>query len=137
MRETARICDDFARAVFLDGDLDAATALLHDTAEFVNTPGVAVSGIDAIRAHLRTELIPHTPSELRFSRISRTVDRLRLVDEQRVGFIHDRVLPWLLPGVEPTGEPVEALAITVAVVRQGRLIAHRTLWDRTALPGPG
>lgn len=135
MREVERIRDDFVQAVFVDGDLDAALQLLGADVVLSNVPaGTGATGIDAARRHLTTDVIGHVPADLQFSRISRTVDRIRLVDEQRVRFTHDRVLPWLLPGVEPTGRAVDVLAVTVAVVRQGRLVAHRTLWDQTALP---
>jgi carboxymethylenebutenolidase len=137
MREVERIRDDFVRAVFVDGDLDAAVQLLGPDVVLSNVPaGTGATGIDAVRRHLTTDVIGHVPADLQFSRVSRTVDRIRLVDEQRVSFTHDRVLPWLLPGVEPTGRAVDVLAVTVAVVRQGRLAAHRTLWDQTALPNP-
>ena len=61
-----------------------------------------------------------------------------------VTFTHDRELPWLLPGVAPTGRQVEVLAISVVSVRHrsraGRtttLIAgHRTLWDQVGACGP-
>ena len=56
-----------------------------------------------------------------------------MVDEERVSFLHDRELPWLLPGVAATGRRAEVLAISVATVRQGRLLAVRTLWDHTTL----
>jgi len=59
--------------------------------------------------------------------------RFRVVDEERVSFLHDRELPWLLPGVAATGRRAEVLAISVATVRQGRLLAVRTLWDHTTL----
>lgn len=135
MREVERIRDDFVRAVFVDGDVDAAAQLLAPDVELRHVPvGTGGSGIEATRRHLAADVIGHVPADLQFHRISRTVDRIRLVDEQRVRFTHDRELPWLLPGVEPTGRSVDVLAVTVAVVRQGRLVAHRTLWDQSALP---
>jgi carboxymethylenebutenolidase len=73
--------------------------------------------------------------------VSKTVDQRRLAEESMVTFTHDRELPWLLPGVAPTGRQVEVLAISVVSVRHrsraGRtttLIAgHRTLWDQVGL----
>jgi carboxymethylenebutenolidase len=61
------------------------------------------------------------------------VDRFRVVDEERVTFTHDQELRWLLPGVAPTGRRAEVLAVSVATVRQGRLLGLRTLWDLTTL----
>ena len=40
----------------------------------------------------------------------------------------------MLPGVTATGRRAETPAISVTTVRQGRLLAARTLWDHTTLP---
>jgi len=85
--------------------------------------------------------VAHRPDDLAFRRVSKTVDQRRLAEESMVTFTHDRELPWLLPGVAPTGRQVEVLAISVVSVRHrsraGRtttLIAgHRTLWDQVGL----
>ena len=58
-----------------------------------------------------------------------------------VSFTHDRELPWLLPGLAPTGRQAQVLAISVVSVRHrsraGRttslIAAHRTLWDQVGL----
>ncbi len=60
------------------------------------------------------ELFGHLPADLTRTRISRTVDRFRLVDETTVSFTHDQEMPWLLPGVAPTHARAEVLAIAVA-----------------------
>ena len=50
-----------------------------------------------------------------------------------VSFTHDRELPWLLPGIAPTGRSVDVLAVSVVVVRRSAVEKHRTLWDMTTL----
>jgi carboxymethylenebutenolidase len=132
MREVERVRDGFRRAV-LAGDPEAAVALCTDAVTVVDLPlGIGATGRDAVRGHL-AQVAAHLPADLTFARLSRTVDRFRVVDEERVSFTHDRELPWLLPGVAATGRRAEALAISVATVRQGRLLAVRTLWDHTTL----
>ena len=90
------------------------------------------TGRDDLRRHL-ADVAAHLPADLAFVRLSRTVDRFRVVDEERVTFTHDQELRWLLPGVAPTGRRAEVLAVSVATVRQGRLLGLRTLWDLTTL----
>jgi carboxymethylenebutenolidase len=132
MREVERVRDGFRRAV-LAGDPEAAVALCTDAVTVVDLPvGIGAMGRDAVRGHL-AQVSAHLPADLTFARLSRTVDRFRVVDEERVSFTHDRELPWLLPGVTATGRRAETLAISVATVRQGRLLAVRTLWDHTTL----
>src|SRR5213596_1649316 len=72
-------------------------------------------------------------SDLEVRRISRTVDRWRLVDETTVSFTHDRELPWLLPGVEPTFRRAEVLAIAVVSFERARIRSQRVLWDHATL----
>jgi carboxymethylenebutenolidase len=132
----------FREAVFVNGDVDAALACLTDDCTLTNVPaGTGGTGTDELRRHLAEELVPHRPADLEFRKLSRTVDQRRLAEEFMVGFTHDRELPWLLPGVAPTGQRAQVLAISVVSVRHrsrgGRttsLIAtHRTLWDQLGL----
>ena len=132
MWEVERVRDGFRRAVPAV-DADAAVALCADGVTLVDLPvGTGAAGREAVHGHVG-RVAAHLPTDLAFARLSRTVDRFRVVDEERVSFLHDRELPWLLPGVAATGRRAEVLAISVATVRQGRLLAVRTLWDHTTL----
>jgi carboxymethylenebutenolidase len=132
----------FREAVFDEGDVDAALGFFTEDCALTNVPaGTGGAGTDDLRRYLAEDVVPHRPADLAFRRVSKTVDQRRLVEESMVTFTHDRELPWLLPGVAPTGRQVEVLAISVVSVRHrsraGRttsLIAgHRTLWDQVGL----
>jgi carboxymethylenebutenolidase len=128
-----RARDAFAAAVGA-GDLEAAMALVADDVVLTSLPaGTAARGAGALRRHLADDVLPHRPADLAVRRVSRTGDRWRVVDEQVVTFTHDRELPWLLPGVAPTGRGAEVLAISVVAVRRQRITEHRTLWDHHGL----
>jgi carboxymethylenebutenolidase len=131
----------FREAVFEKGDVDAALAFLTEDCALGNVPaGTGGKGTEELRRYLE-DVVAHRPDDLAFRRVSKTVDQRRLAEESMVAFTHDRELPWLLPGVAPTGRRVEVLAISVVSVRHrsraGRtttLIAeHRTLWDQVGL----
>ena len=136
-----RVTDAFHAAVYTACDLDAALATTADDCVLENVPGGGGRGADGIRRHLGGDVLPHLPADLNFRRLSRTSDKGRVVDEAVVGFTHDRELPWLLPGVAPTGRAVEVLAISVVEFRhtsrhgttESRITSHRTLWDHTGL----
>ena len=141
-----RCRDAFHHAVHTTRDVDAALATVHHEVELTNTPaGTGARGTDALRRYLAEDVLPHLPADLTFTRVSRTVDQRHIVDEMTVGFTHDRDMPWLLPGVAPTGLHVETTAISVVSVRhtsrlgrtESRIVTHRTLWDQTALSGSG
>lgn len=128
-----RTRDAFAAAVHA-GDVEAALAVVTGDVVLTTLPaGTGARGTDALRRHLADDVLPHRPADLAVTRVSRTGDRWRVVDEQRVTFTHDVELPWLLPGVAPTGRPVDVLAISVVAVRRERITEHRTLWDHHGL----
>ena len=132
----------FRDAVFVKGDVEAALACLTEDCALTNVPaGTGGHGTEELRRHLSEEVVPHRPADLAFRRLSRTTDQRRTAEESVLTFTHDRELPWLLPGVAPTGRAVEVLGISMISVRHrsraGRttsLIAtHRTLWDHAGL----
>jgi carboxymethylenebutenolidase len=127
VREVERTWDAFRAAVWVDRDVPAALALLDDAATLVDMPAMSGGNSPAeIAEHLAGRAVP---ADLAVERISRTVDTRRLVDELRWTFVHDRELPWLLPGVAATGRPVRVLGISVVAVRHARITSVRTLWD--------
>jgi carboxymethylenebutenolidase len=56
-----------------------------------------------------------------------------LVEETTVSLTHDRELPWLLPGAEPTFRRAEVLVIAVAGFHRMKLRSVRVLWDYATL----
>jgi carboxymethylenebutenolidase len=133
MVEVARIRDAFHAAIYSRPDLDAALALTTTGCTLTNMPAGTGGTGDGLRRYLAEDVLPHLPTDLSWRRVSRTVDRWRVAQEDMVGFTHDRELPWLLPGVAPTGRQVEVLAISVVTIERSRLASHRTLWDQTVL----
>jgi carboxymethylenebutenolidase len=93
------------------------------------------TGRQAVERFYADQFLPHLPADLTMRRISRTVDRWRLVDETTVSFTHDRELPWLLPGAEPTFRRAEVLAIAVVGFDRTRIRSQRVLWDHATLAG--
>lgn len=142
MWEIERLRDAFHEAIHAKRDVDAALALVTDGCTLANLPvGTGAAGAD-LRRHLAEDVLPHLPTDLGFRRVSRTVDKFRVVEESVVTFTHDRELPWLLPGAPPTHRRAEVLTISVAGFRHSRINAHRTrslmathrtLWDHHGL----
>jgi carboxymethylenebutenolidase len=133
MRAIERARDEFRRAVST-GDVDAALAVCAPDVALVRLPvGTGATGAQALRQHLARDVVAHLPAELTRTRVSRTVDRFRVVDEELVTLCHDRELPWLLPGVPATGRRAQVCAVTVVTVRQNRVVAVRALWDHAGL----
>lgn len=129
------------RALYVDRDVDAVLAATGPECTMEHQPVGSGAGPDGLPAFLAEQMLPHLPDDLAFDRLSRTVDQRRLVEEAMVSFTHDRALPWLLPGVDPTDCRVSVRAVSIAAFRHvsqaGRtatiMTGLRTLWDHHTL----
>jgi len=134
MHELERVWDAHREALLVRRDLAAALASLAAEPSVVHIPAMTgAAGRPAIERFYADQVLPHLPGDLVLSKISRTVDRWRLVDETTVSFMHDREIPWLLPGVEPTFRRAEVLAIAVVGFERARIRSQRVLWDHATL----
>jgi carboxymethylenebutenolidase len=134
MRELERVWDGHREALLGRRDLEASLASLTAEPSVLHIPAMTGTvGGQAVRRFYREDFLPHLPGDLAVVRISRTVDRFRLVDEGTVSFTHDRELPWLLPGIGPTYRRAEVLAITVVAFERQRIRSQRVLWDYATL----
>ncbi|MDQ2810905.1 MAG: ester cyclase [Actinomycetota bacterium] len=134
MRELERVWDEHLAALLGRRDLPAALAQLTAEPSVLHLPAMTgATGRHAVERFYAQALLPWLPGDLTVTRMSRTVDRWRLVDEVTVSFTHDRELPWLLPGMEPTYRRAEVLAIAVVAFERGRIRSVRVLWDHATL----
>ena len=134
MRKLEGIWDGHVDALLKRRDVDAAMAEMTAEPSVRHFPTrTGADGRVALESFYRDALLAHLPSELRWVRRSRIVDRFRLVDELTVSFVHDRELPWLIPGIAPTDREVSVTAIVIVEFQRGAIASQRTLWDCTSL----
>jgi carboxymethylenebutenolidase len=134
MRDLEQAWDAHQQALLTRRDLAAALAPLAPEPVVTHIPAMTGgTGRQAVERFYADQLLPHLPDDLELRRISRTVDRWRLVEEATVSFTHDRELPWLLPGAEPTFRRAEVLAIAVVGFDRTRIRSQRVLWDHATL----
>jgi hypothetical protein len=65
--------------------------------------------------------------------VSRTVGIERVVDEMMVEFEHSQAVPWMLPGVPPTGRRVRVAVVAVVRIRGGKLCHEHVYWDQASV----
>ncbi|KAJ4288661.1 hypothetical protein N0V90_011898 [Kalmusia sp. IMI 367209] len=65
--------------------------------------------------------------------ISRTIGVDRIVDELYIQFKHTIDMPWVLPGVKPTGKKVEIVVVSVVGMRGGKVWSERIYWDQASV----
>jgi carboxymethylenebutenolidase len=134
MRDLEGAWDAHREALLVRRDLAGALAPMAPEPSVVHMPGMAgASGRSDVERFYAEQVLPHLPADLTLTRISRTVDRWRLVEETTVSFTHDRELPWLLPGAGPTFRRAEVLAIAVVGFRRMKISSVRVLWDYATL----
>ena len=66
-----------------------------------------------------------------YSIVTTTGDRI--VDELIHKFTHTIEMPWMLPGVPPTGRRVEVAVIVVVQFESGKVAAERIYWDQASV----
>jgi hypothetical protein len=74
-----------------------------------------------------------TPADLNAQLISRTIGVDRVVDEISLSFKHDKEIPWLLPGVEPTQKQVDIVIISIVCIKAGLLSHEHVYWDQASV----
>ena len=65
--------------------------------------------------------------------ISRTVGNNRLVDEMIFEFTHSIAMPWMLPGVPPTGKPVKVALVAIVGFEGDKLVHEQIYWDQASV----
>src|SRR5580658_3201846 len=134
MKQLEHAWDAHVEAALVRRDLAAVLADTTAEPSVRHLPAeTGAAGREALERFYAEDFLPYLPGDLALRRISRTVDRFRLVDETMVSFTHDRELPWLLPGLEATGQRVDVLAIAVVSFQRGRIASVRVLWDYATL----
>lgn len=132
--DLAKLWEEHCRYEFETRDVDATMATM--VAEpYVNhiptmTGGV---GFDALRAFYANHFIGVNPPDMVLAPVSRTVGSSSVVDEFIVRFTHTQRIDWMLPGVEPTGRPVEIPMVAVVRFEADKLAHEHIYWDQASV----
>ena len=90
-------------------------------------------GHEALRRFYQEDFISPMPADTSIQLIARTLGQDRLVDEIIFSFTHTAEMPWMLPGVPPTGRCVEVPLVVVVGFRDGKLAHERIYWDQASV----
>lgn len=122
------------RFEFEDCDADATMATMV-AAPWVNHVPTMTGGVghDEVRHFYAHHFIGRNPPDFRLVPVSRTVGRSSLVDEFVAQFTHTTEIDWLLPGVAPTGRPVEVAMVAVVQFEGDKLVSEHIHWDQASV----
>lgn len=119
----------------LDGDLDTTMATMSDNPHLNHVPvmagGVGRKGVhDFYRNHLVGKFFP---PDVKMVNVSRTIGSDQIVDELVISFTHTTAIDWLLPGVRPTGKPVEMAVAVIVGFKNGKISHEHIYWDQASV----
>lgn len=98
------------------------------------TTGRGGIGKERLTAFYTHHFIFSNPDDTALSLVSRTVGTDRVIDEFVFSLTHDKEVPWLLPGIPPTGKRLEIPFTSIVAMRGDRLCHEHISWDQaTAL----
>jgi carboxymethylenebutenolidase len=82
------------------------------------------------RAFYSSQFLGHTPADAVLDPIARTLSPERVIDE--FIFTHDSELPWMLPGIAPTGRRVRIPMVMVMGFEGDKVAYERIYWDQAS-----
>ena len=121
-------------AEFEEKSINATMATMTSD-PFVNHVPVMTGGVgsDEVIHFYSTYFIPGHPPDTEVVSVARTVGDDRVVDKLIHKFTHTVEMPWILPGVPPTGKRVELAVIVVVQFRDGKIAGERIYWDQASV----
>jgi carboxymethylenebutenolidase len=119
----------------LAGDLETTMATMTSDPHLHNVPTmIGGVGYDGVRSFYRDHLVgKFFPPDVKMTEVSRTVDDHQIVDEVVISFTHTTMIDWLLPGVAPTGKPVEVAFAVIVGVKDGKISHEHIYWDQASV----
>ena len=121
-------------AEFEEKSINATMATMTSD-PFVNHVPVMTGGVGSseVRHFYSTYFLPGHPPDTETLPVARTVGDDRVVDELIHKFTHTIEMPWILPGVPPTGKRVEVAVIVVVQFKEGKIAGERIYWDQASV----
>ena len=122
------------RDEFVTRDTEATLATMVPDA-YVNHVPVMTGGRgrEALRDFYARRFIPRMPPDTEIVPVSRTIGSDRIVDEMIFCFTHTIEMPWMLPGVPPTGRRVEVPTVAIVRFRDGLIAHEHVYWDQASV----
>jgi carboxymethylenebutenolidase len=113
------------------GDADAAVSTMVPDASVMHLPTMSgATGREALREYYRNIFIPGISSGTVNEPVARFVGEEFLVDQAIMKVRHDREIPFLVPGLAPTGIFLEVPFAVFVTFRDGLMSSERLYWDQ-------
>ncbi len=132
--EMKSVWADHCRCEFELRDVDATLATMSDNPHMLNVPtGHGGQGRDGMRRFYTEEFIGTMPDDVGVESLGLAVGGTRIAEEVVMTFTHDRVMPWILDGVDPTRRQVRIPMLAVVGFRDGKVDYEHIWWDQASV----
>ena len=129
-----RLWEEHTAHEFSTRDTEATLETMVEDAYVNHIPTMTGGyGKKALRDFYSRHFIPSMPPDTSLTPISRTVGDNQLVDEMIFAFTHTQEMPWMLPGIPPTGRRVEIPLVAIVHFRDGKLAHEHIYWDQASV----
>jgi len=119
---------------FVEKDVDLSLSTMVEDASIMHMPTRSGGkGKAKLKPYYRDMFIPSIPSEWSHTVTNRIVTDDYIVEEAKVRLVHSKQMDWFLPGVPPTGKPIEVELVIVIQFRDGKMAAERIYWDQASV----
>ena len=119
---------------FVTKDIDATMdTMVAEPYVWHVPPMTGASGGAAVRDFYTSSFIGHTPDDAVLQPISRTISGERVIDEFVLEFTHTIELPWMLPGIPPTGRRVRIPTVVVMGFEGDKVSYEHIYWDQASV----
>ncbi|HEY7563036.1 MAG TPA: nuclear transport factor 2 family protein [Gaiellaceae bacterium] len=128
------VFDAHVAAEFELKDVDATMRTMTDEPYVWHVPALTgAAGGEGVRGFYSTQFVGQTPADATLHPIARTVSADRVIDEFVLEFTHDREVPFMLPGVAPTGRKVRIPTVVVMGFEDGKVAYEHIYWDQASV----
>src|SRR5262249_5810662 len=115
-------------------DVEGALSTMVDDPYLWNIPTMCGGrGREGMRRYYRDNFVGTMPDDAAIESVSLTVGGDQVAEEVILTFTHDREMPWILPGIAPTGRRVEIPQLAVVAVHDGKIARAPVWWDRASV----
>lgn len=119
---------------FVHPDVDATMATMTENPTVLHIPtAMGGRGRNEVKDFYERWFLNRNPGDFTLRSVSRTVGDERIVDEMVVSFTHDIDVPWILPGVAPTGRPVSIPLVAIVGFHGDAIDSEHIYWDQAAV----
>jgi carboxymethylenebutenolidase len=124
--DNVRLWEQHLLGEFVERNEDLSLETMVEDASVMHVPTQSGGrGKGELKPYYRDVFIPSLPDELQHTVTNRVVTDDCLVEEARIRFVHTKRMDWFLPGIPPTGKPIEVDLVIVVQFRDGKMAAER------------